>query len=271
MMRPFLCAVVILSAALAGCAQKATVIEKSPALESAERLERRASAAYSKGDHAGAIKDYQVALQVYESLAMVDAQAGVQLSLARIDAQDGRVTKALERASWVLNPSRVSGGVSAATRLLANGRAAALHLQQHQLPQAKLALDHADGLCANTCDAVAALLTLRAQWLLASGNAASAEGLATQAMARAAHKSDLANAQRLRAQIGLALKNNTAAAADAQTALALDQAAGQAAKVVADLGLLMQAYEAQGDAAKVAQYRAQWQLAKQSLQALGQP
>lgn len=257
------------STALVGCASKQVPIEKSPVLESAERIERRAAAAYNKGDLAAAVKDYQVALHVYESLAMVDAQAGVQLSLARIDAQDGRVDKALERSLWVLDPSRAVTGVTSATRLLASGRAAALYLQQNNLPAAKKALDGADALCASTCEALPALLTLRADWQLANGEALAAEQSAALAITKSTQKADMANAQRTRAKIRLALKNHAAAAMDAQAALALDQETGQSPRVIADLGLLVDAYEGQGNAALAAQYRAQLILAKQAVLAIG--
>lgn len=258
------------SIGLVGCAQKTTVVEKAPVLESAERLERRAAAAFNKGDHKAALKDYQAALQAYESLALVDAQAGVQLSMARIDAEDGRAAKALERTIWVLSSSSAALGVTAPTRLLANGRAAALYLQAQKLDEAKLALGSADTLCAAQCEAASALQTLRASWLLAGGNPAAAEQSAALAIERAVHKSDLANALRVRAQIRLVLKNYSASAQDAQAALQLDQTAGQAPRVIADLDLLVQAHEALGDTARAQLYRAQSLLAKQALQALGQ-
>lgn len=261
-------AVLLAGIGLVGCAQKPLMVEKAPLIESAERLERRAAAAYNKGDHQAALKDYQVALQAYESLALVDAQAGVQLSMAKIDAEDGRAAQALERTLWVLSPNIAALGVSAPTRLLASGRAAALYLQTHKLEAAKLALDSADTLCVAHCEAASALQALRARWLLASGDAPAAEQGAALAIELAVRKSDVANALRLRAQIRLALKNDWASAQDAQASLQLDQAAGQAPRVIADLDLLAQAYEALGDTARAQLYRAQSLLAKQALQAL---
>jgi hypothetical protein len=68
----------------------------------------------------------------------------------------------------------------------------------------------------------------------------------------------------------LVLKNYSASTQDAQAALQLDQTEGQAPRVIADLDLLVQAYEALGDTARAQIYRAQSVLAKQALQALGQ-
>ncbi len=239
---------------ISGCSSKKPVEVKSPALESAERLERRGSAAYAKGDHAGAAKDFQMAAHVYESLAMTDAHANTQLSLARIDADDGRPAEALTRVSRVLNLPSTGATLSSSTLLLAQGRVAALYLQQKNLPAAGAALFAAEGLCAAACEAASALSALRANWHLASNDLTAAKTSAAAALGQATAPSDKANALRSLAQIGLAQTQLPQAAQDAAQALALDQSLGASNRVIADLHLLADIYAKAGDARKAAEY-----------------
>lgn len=266
-----LCALVLSLVALAsGCAQKKVVVEKSVAVAGAERLEHRASNAYAKGDAVGAAKDFQTAAQVYESLAMVDAVASVQLSLARIDSEEGRTKDALERVNGVLNLAQQRGtSISANTALLANGRAAALYLQQNNATAANDALAAAERLCANTCDAVSALLTLRANWALATGDAAGAKTAAANALAQSHNTNDKANALRSLAESGLALGQLTAAASDAEQALQIDQVQGNSLRVIADLNLLTSIYAKAGNLEKSTAYGARSQAASNARKQLG--
>ena len=238
----------------AGCASKKPTEVKSPALESAERLEHRGSAAYAKGDHIGAAKDFQTAAYVYESLAMVDALANSQLSLARIDSDDGRPAEALVRVNRVLNLPNTGATISPSTLLLAQGRAAALYLQQKNLSAAGNALTAAEGLCASPCEAASALSTLRAGWHLASGDLTTAKTKAATALGQASTPSDKANALRSLAQIGLAQSLYPQATQDGMRALQLDQAIGASNRVIADLDLLASIYTKAGDARKAAEY-----------------
>jgi tetratricopeptide (TPR) repeat protein len=238
----------------AGCASKKPFEVKSPALESAERLEHRGSAAYAKGDSAGAAKDFQMAAYVYESLAMTDALANTQLSLARIDSDDGRPLEALARVNRVLNLPNTSVALAPSTRLLAQGRAATLHLQQKNLSAAGAALAAAEDLCTGTCEASSALSTLRAHWHLASGDAAAAKAKASAALNQAGTPSDKANALRSLAHIGLAQGQYLEATQDGAQALALDQSIGASSRVIADLDLLASIYAKVGEANKATQY-----------------
>jgi len=255
---------------MVGCAQTKVVTEKSLAMTHAERLESRASRAYAKGDREGAVKDFQTAAQIYESLAMGDAAASVQLSLARIDADEGRARDALERVNGVLGLAQQRGtSISTETALLANGRAAALYLQQHDVAAAHSALTAAERLCASTCDAASALLALRANWALATGDAAGAKAAAASALAQSRSTSDKANALRSLAESGLALNQWTSAAGDAEQALRIDQEQGSALRVVADLDLLASIYAKAGHPEQAAAYRARGQAAKDALKQLG--
>jgi tetratricopeptide (TPR) repeat protein len=237
-----------------GCGSKKPIEVKSPVLEATERLEHRASAAYAKGDSVGAAKDFQTAAYAYESLAMVDAAANAQLSLARIDAGEGRVAEALVRVNAVLRQSNLSTPIAPATTLLAQGRAAALYLQQKDLNAAGLALTAAEGLCTSTCEAGSALATLRANWHLASGNAAAAKAKASAALSPASDLPDKANALRSLAQIGLAQGLYAEAIQNAALALGLDQQLGASQRVIADLDLLASLHARAGDARRAAEY-----------------
>jgi tetratricopeptide (TPR) repeat protein len=255
-------AVLILTSALlvVGCSSKKPIIEKSAALAGAERLEHRASGAYAKGDAIGAAKDFQTAMQVYESLAMTDAAAGVQLSLARIDSDEGRIKEALARVDSVLGfvqkASSESGSISASTALLAHGRAAALYLQQKNYAQADTALNVAERLCANACEATSALLTMRANGLLATGDVQGAKAKAAGALAQSQTANDKANALRSLAQANLALGLFAQASGDAEQALQIDQTQGHSLRVISDLNLLASIYAKSGNAEKSAAYAA---------------
>lgn len=238
----------------AGCASKKPVEVKSPALESAERLEHRGAAAYAKGDHVGAAKDFQTAAYVYESLAMVDPLANTQLSLARIDADDGRPAEALARVNRVLNQPSTGASLAPSTMLLAQGRAAALYIQQKNLSAASAALTVAENLCASSCEALSALSVLRASWHLASGDLIAAKTKATTALTQASTPSDKANALRSLAQTGLAQNLYPQAAQDGLQALQLDQSIGASNRVIADLDLLANIYTKAGDMPKATQY-----------------
>ena len=237
-----------------GCASKKPTEIKSPALESAERLEHRGSAAYAKGDHIGAAKDFQTASYVYESLAMIDALANVQLSLARIDSDDGRPAEGLARVNRVLNLPNTGAAISPSTLLLAQGRAAALYLQQKNLNAAGNALTAAESLCASPCEAASALSVLRASWHLASGDLVAAKAKAATALNQAGTPADKANALRSFAQIGLAQSLYPQAARDGLQALQLDQLIGASNRVIADLDLLASIYTKAGDTPKATEY-----------------
>ncbi len=253
-----------------GCSSKKPSVEKSAALTGAERLEHRASSAYIKGDLAGARKDFLTAGQVYSSLALVDAAASVQLSLARIDLDEGRAKEAQARIDQVLGQAtQGSEAILPATLLLANGRAAALYLQQKNIPAADIRLTAAERLCGNSCDSLSALQSLRSNWLLASNDASSGQTKAGAALAAATSPADKANALRSLAESGLALKQTTQAIAYAEQALQLDQQLGASLRVIADLDLLARIHGKVGAADKAATYAAQAQLASSAHQQLG--
>ena len=238
-----------------GCASNKSIEIKSPALESAERLEHRASAAYAKGDHIGAAKDFQTAAYVYESLAMVDALANAQLSLARIDSDDGRPAEALARVNRVLDLPSAGAAIAPSTLLLAQGRAAALYIQQKNLSAANTALTAAEGLCTPACEVLSALSVLRANWHMASGDLMAAKTKAAAALSQASTPSDKANALRSLAQIGLAQNLYPQATQDGMRALQLDQSIGASNRVIVDLDLLANIYTKAGNVSKAAQYQ----------------
>jgi tetratricopeptide (TPR) repeat protein len=255
-----------IAALVSGCGSKNPIEIKSPALESAERLERRAATAYAKGDHVGATKDFQTAASVYESLAMQDALANTQLSLTRIDSDDGRSADAIKRVNRVLDMPSSGATISPSTLLVAHGRAAALYLQQKDLTAAERELTASEALCTMACEAASALATMRANWLFSSNDFPAAKAKADAALALATTPSDKANALRSLAQIGLAQGEYLPATQHAEQALALDQSLGTSSRVIADLDLLSSIYAKAGDSTKSANF-AQLSLAAQTARA----
>lgn len=257
-----------LSALFTGCAQK-TIPEKSIAITAAERLEQRASNAYSKGDLVGAAKDFQTAILIYDSIAMVNAAASAQLSLARIDSEEGRTKNALEHINNVLRLSQQrDSAIHMSVTLLANGRAAALYLQQNDTTAANNALTAAERLCVNTCDARSALLTLRSHWALVMGDADGAKIKAANALVQSNHANDKANALRSLAEANLALGQLKVAADNAEQALQTDRAQGHSQRIIADLKLLARIYAKAENSEKSAAYLAQSQAASRAHQQL---
>jgi hypothetical protein len=244
--------------ALLGCAQKPAATPVSAAIEGAQRLERRASAAYAKGDLLGASKDYQTAAAVYASLALAEPLATVELNLAKLEGESGRAARGLALVEGVLRKTQLP----AATRLMAHGRAAALSLGTQKLPNAQQHLDAADALCLSRCEAASALAALRADYALQSGDAAAAIAHSTRAVQLAKTPSDTANALRSRAAASLSganintTSNAPTAIADAEQALVIDQTLGAASRVIADLALLEAAHRKVGNALKADEYQA---------------
>jgi hypothetical protein len=239
---------------LAGCAQKTVNPQLSPAVEGVQRLERRAAIAYGKGDLLGAKKDYLVAEAVYASLALQEQRAITHLNLAKIESELSGAAFALVLTEDVVRRTYLSKE----TRLLAHGRAAALTVATYQTTKALKHLDAADELCANACESVSALYTLRSEALLIDAKPQLARLASDAALQLAKKDADKANALRSRASIGLAegVEAVPQAIADAEQALAIDQQLGASARVIADLSVLEKAYALTGNAPKANSYKA---------------
>ena len=257
--------VVAIALALGACASsKPEAPAANAAVQSAKALEIRAARAFVQGDLERALKDFDTAAAVYASLALTDAYAQAQLNSARVLADSGQAAQAQARVLAVLAwPEPLSPSV----RTTAHGRAAALALQAGDFPQTAIQLASAQAVCGKTCEQSGALAVLAARLHLAQGNAALALAAAQQALAwspkaestgakenaaQSQAQAGHANALRVRAQAYAGLQNHRAALADAQAALALDQALGFAARVALDLQLMAAAQQALGlaDAAK---------------------
>ncbi len=219
-----------------------------PALQAAQRLEQRAAQAFAQGDFPVAQADYQTAAEVYASLALVEPQMRVLLSLARVQSEDGQTALALQTVNRVL----AQPWLSTDTHLLALGRGGALLLARDNAA-AQTYVQQALTLCAKTCSQQSALLVLQSRVALQQGHADQAIVLANDALKSIAatglplSTTEQANALHMRALAALSLQQPRAAADDAQAALALDQSLGIAARVVDDLRVLVDAYRALGD------------------------
>lgn len=241
-----------------------------PALQAAQRLEQRAAQAFAQGDWPAAQTDYQTAAEVYASLALVEPQMRVWLSLARVQSETGQTVLALQTVNRVLAQPGFKG-LGTGIQLLAHGRAGALQMTS-DTAAAQAHVQQALALCAGTCAQQAALQVLQARIALQQGQAPQAlvqAGNALKSIAATAHPegtgtqnssystaTEQANALRVRALAALALQQPRAAADDAQAALALDQSLGLAARVVDDLRVLVDAYRALGDTAQIQRHQA---------------
>jgi hypothetical protein len=261
---------------IAACANSADIKQPNALISAAQTMERRAAQAYAAGDADSAATTYESAALVYESLALAEPMARARLSTARAVAEAGKAEQALAIVSAVLSQPQA---LSPSTQIVAHGRAAALYLAQGSdsvqgsapatasttvpvsapyLANATTHWQSASALCAQTCAEQAALWVLRSRIDLAQGNAAAAVQSASTALAVAqTHKTastEQANALRARAQAHSALNQHVQTVADATAALALDQDAGSAARVQADLQLLAKAHAALGNADQAARY-----------------
>lgn len=242
----------VLLAGLVACSSTPPAKVDSAMVQTAQNMERRAAQSFARGEWDAAASTFESAAWVYETLALPEPQARARLSQARAVAEGGRVDQALP---IVLDVIEQSSTLSSGTRATAHGRAAAL-LMASDAASAERHVQDAIAACASTCAQLSALTVLRARVQLASNQAGQAGATAGQALAAAANDTDRANALRLRAQAQAALGQHAAALADANQALALDQALGLPERVMADLQLLQNASTALGDAAAAQRYDA---------------
>jgi tetratricopeptide (TPR) repeat protein len=258
---------------IAACASSASVKQQNALINAAQSIERRAAQAYATGDLDTATATYESAVLVYESLALAEPMARARLSAARAMAEAGKPELALAAVDAVLaQPQFLSPG----TQIVAHGRAAALYLAQGSastLTNANSHWQNASTLCAQACSERAALQVLRSRIDLAQGNAAAAVQSASAALALTQDNktaaAEQANALRARAQAHSVLGQHTQTVADATAALALDQNAGSATRVQADLQLLAKAHLALGNtdlATRFALLATRAQAASRSLQ-----
>lgn len=249
----------VLAAALllAACAGPSTTpanglsdLAQAAPMQAARALEQRAAQAFGRGEHRAALADYRQAATLYASLAALDAQLRAQLNAARVLADSGdtaagvaTLDEVLARmaqadalgASPVMTAAATNApatSVSADTRLLAYGRAAALRLTSDasaaQLQAAELHLARASTLCglvvANAtnltnatnatnatnvlatppCPQAAALYVLQARAALLRRDPTRAQALASAALRMQPSAAEQANALRLRAYAALA-------------------------------------------------------------------
>ncbi len=268
---------------LMGCASTEKTKQENAAVTAAQNMERRAAQAYMQGSSLASANLYASAVLVYESLALSEPLARARLSEARARAEDGQMDRALELVNRVLaQVAANTAPMSSDTQVLAHGRAAALYLALHDgsppsvantsdhLQKASAALQNAQIICRSTCLAQTALLVLRARIDLAQGNASAALQSATTALATNLTEKDAeqANALRIRAQTHARLGQHANAVADASAALAIDQQAGSASRVLQDLEILALTHQAMGDTAQAMVFRQLVQSARLAVQAL---
>ncbi|MDM0033616.1 tetratricopeptide repeat protein [Variovorax sp. J22P271] len=195
---------------------------------------------YKAGDLPHALRHFEQALQVAQSIEDDDAIAVARLNLAMVDLGLGRRDEALAQLDAVLDEPRLA---------FSNDRRAeaalrrAMAVQADDRAGATQALDRADALCGSRCSVRGKILNLKAYLALNAGRAEEGLRFAQQAHGALAKDDALerANALRLQGSAYIALRTPAAAAAPLAEALALDKAAGASEKIYQDLLLLGQA------------------------------
>lgn len=256
---------------LAACASTPTPTPTSPvsipsAMVDAQTLETAAARAYARSDLVRASAQYQQAARLYASLAQVDWQAQALLNQARVQADAGLPDLAVATVRSALDLVALSEAV----QTLAHGRLAALLLERDAVTAAQH-LGQARALCQAACRESSALHALAARLALLQGDALRARVAAESAAGTAQTPADRANAWRLLAQAALLLPGADLAQAvrNAQAALQLDQNLGVAARVQADLNLLVSLHRARGETAPMQRYEALARGAQAARLALG--
>ena len=258
---------------IAACASSTMPKPLNVALNSAQTLERRAAQSYAQGDLQSADAAYASAALVYESLALAQPLARARLNQARVLAEASQTPRAVQLVDAVLAQPNL-GVLGVETLAVAYGRAAALQLSLGEFSKAQSFLQSALTACVSTCSAQQALQVLRARLDLALGNAAAAVQSANAALSsnpaggQSAGNPEQANALRVRAQAYAALSQPASSLSDANAALAIDQQAGAANRVVLDLDLIASAHQALGDSAQAQRYTQLAQAARAALLAL---
>jgi hypothetical protein len=234
----------------------------------AEAAMQRAAQAYARGELDASRRAYLDALRVYESVADAAGRARVLLSLARLSAATGEPAAALASVEALLAEP---GELTPALRSLAHGRGAGLALASGRLDAAQRHLDIARAACAGDCAERTALAVLSARLALLNGQAQAAHAQADALLKPLSAEppgAEHADLLRLRAEAALALNRPRDAVADAQAALALDQAAGRSEAIVLDLGLLARAYTGAGETDSAARHQVLAERARAARRAL---
>jgi hypothetical protein len=222
-----------------------TAAQLSAAQRSAERTQAQALRAQAQGDWTGAEVAWRNTRDVYASLGLTAQQMPAQLAWARALAELGRGAQAESLLRALVADAATPAGLMPA----AHGRLAALRLAQNDAAGALAALTSASAACAQRCPELSALLSIQAQMQLSSRAVSLAQDSAKAALAAAQNDTDRANALRALGQAQLQSSDGAALQSFTQ-ALALDQAAGNAARVVVSLRGLAQAQRVAGQDAQ---------------------
>jgi tetratricopeptide (TPR) repeat protein len=221
------------------------------------QAEARAAALVRSGDHAAAARSYDEALRIATSLEDLDAIAADAINLSLVDQWLGRNAEARKALSLVLDDARRP--FPERRRLQAELRRAIVDLAMGDYPSAGAMAARAAERCAGTCGYAAALLNVRAQVALASGDAAQAATLAKAALQQARSRNDrseTANALRTLGRTERLRGEPAEARVLLEQALALDRALADPRKILADLSELSRAAAEAGDAQAAHDYAA---------------
>ncbi len=251
-LRLFLVANLVL---LAACAQQP---EKPLAARQAEAIEanRRAELRFRRGDFDGAVRQYQEALRIAQSVEDIDGIAANAINLSIAYQRLGKHAEARASLVPVLDHSRLS--FPSARLAQAALRRALLDTDQQRHAPAAEWLEKAATWCGQQgCTLSAAIDNVRGLLALEAGRTDAAAASATAALAASRASGDrveAANALRLRGNVAIRAGDAAAALAALTEALALDRELALPRKIYLDLVGLGRASAQGGERARARSY-----------------
>jgi len=221
---------------LAGCGGARHAARSAP-LEREIELNRRATAAFERGQHEKALAGYQEALQISRAIEHVDGIAANLLDLAavyRVMGDGGQAARALDE---ILAAGPLS--FSPAQRSTASYLRALLFTDQNARADASRLAAQARALCRESaCGSEGRIVNLQARIAFLAGDRAAALAAALEALAlnRAAKADEeTANSLRIAADVRSVFGELAKAREGYEEALVLDKRLGLVAKIRLDL------------------------------------
>lgn len=224
-------------------------------LELAAEYSQGAQRAYDRGDYRGALKKYEMALQVDVAVENISGIATDILNLVRVNQMLDRPDVANAYLDTLLQDEVLQYGASYLAA--AATQKSLLILQRGDLNGARFWLDKASAWCVEGCRLAIVIDNIRAAIALREKDSGQALHWAERAAtaSRTDWPLEYANALRYMSEARLMQGDFSAALQRAEEALGVDKSLGLPAKIRQDLLLLAAAYAGQGDAEQARRFR----------------
>lgn len=247
------------AATVAGCGGARQVYRSAP-LEREIAINRKATAAFERGEYEAALAGYREALRISRAIEHVDGIAANLLDLAAVYRVVGDGENAALAADEILAAGKLP--FSPAQRSSAAYLRALLFTDRNALAQAAPLAAQARALCRESaCGSEGRIVNLQARIAFLGGDRAAALAAALEALAlnrKAKADEETANSLRVAADVRSALGELAQAEEGYAAALALDKRLGLAAKIRLDLLCLgdVAAGQGRGEEARIYYLRA---------------